>query len=255
MGRVNLTTATMSAAAALFVAGTAQAQAVSPWTPAAGSFEGEAAYTNQTAKKFTVGTAKTSLPAELSLQSRSLSGSYGVTDKLAFDVSLGYAQSDFIVAPGLAPKGGLEGFTDVTIGGRYKLLDQIDGAPVTLSIAAAAIIAGNYDTGALPAIGDGGSGAQVSGAVGWQSGPFSINGSVGFRARGNDVPDETFGGINASVGLGERFSVYAGYGFVDSAGKLNVGGPGFSPARFPELEEDYKFWSPTSEALVMVVKF
>lgn len=250
MGRLNIAISTIAAVAALMVAGTASAQAVSPWTPTVGSFEGEVAYTNQSAKKFTVGSAKMALPAELSLESFVASGSYGVTDKLAFDVSLGYAQSDFIVAPGLAPNGGLDGFTDVTIGGRYKLLDQVDGAPVTASIAVAAIIAGDYDTGALPAIGDGGSGGQVSGAVGWQNGPFSINGSLGFRARGNDVPDETFGGVNASVGLGDRFSVYAGYGFVDSDGKLNVGGPGFSPARFPELEEDYKFWSVGGSAVI-----
>jgi hypothetical protein len=229
--------------ASTFVAGAASAQAVSPWTPSAGSFEGEVAYTNQTADRFYAGNVKSPLPAELALDTIGVSASYGVTEQLAIDVSFGYGQSDFIVAPGLAPKGGLEGFSDITIGGRYKFLDQVDGAPVTLTVAVAAIIAGDYDTGALPAIGDGGSGGQVSGAIGWQNGPFSVNGSVGFRARGNDVPDETFGGVNANIALGDRFSVYAGLGFVDSDGKLDIGAPGFSPARFPEVQEDYSFWS------------
>jgi hypothetical protein len=236
--------------ATTLVTGAASAQAVSPWTPSAGSFEGELAYTNQTAKRFYAGNTKAALPAELKLDTIAVSASYGITEQLAFDVSFGYGQSDFIVAPGLAPRGGLEGFSDVTIGGRYKLLDQVDGAPVTLTVAAAAIIAGDYDTGALPAIGDGGSGGQVSGAIGWQNGPISLNGSVGFRARGNDVPDETFGGINANVAIGDRFSIYAGLGFVDSDGKLDVGAPGFTPARFPEVQEDYSFWSVGGSASI-----
>jgi hypothetical protein len=241
----------LTCAVAALVGGTAHAQAVSPWTPAASSFEGEVAYTNQTAKRFYPGNTKASLPAELSLDTFSASGSYGITDQLAFDVSFGYGQSDFIVAPGLAPKGGLEGLTDATLGLRYKLLDQGAGAPVTLTVAAAAIIAGNYDTGALPAIGDGGSGGQISGAVGWQSGPFSVNGSIGLRGRGNKIPNETFGGVNANVALGDRFSVFAGLGFVDSNGKLDIGGPGFSPARFPEVEEDYRFWSVGASATLV----
>lgn len=241
----------IAALASTMLAGTVSAQAVSPWTPSIGAFEGEVAYTTQDAKRFTVGKAKNPLPAELTLETISASGSYGLTERFAIDVAFGYGKSDFIVAPGLAPNGGLDGLSDVTIGGRYKFLDQIDGAPVTLTVAAAAIIAGDYDTGALPAIGDGGSGGQVSGAIGWQNGPVSVNGSVGFRTRGNKVPDETFGGINANVAFADRFSVNAGFGFVDSDGKLDVGGPGFTPARFPELQEDYRFWSVGASAALV----
>lgn len=143
----------------------------------------------------------------------------------------------------LAPQGGLDGLNDVFIGLRFKALDEAEGAPFTATLGVAGIIDGGYTTGALPAIGDGGSGGQVAVALGRNIGPFSLSGDIGYRTRSNNVPDEVFGAINASISPISGISLYGGVSFVNSTSGIDIGGPGFSPARFPEVEEDYKIWS------------
>ncbi len=233
----------LTSAAMLAIAPAAMANDVSPYTPAQGSGEAEISYSRQEATLFNAGEAELSLPAELALDTVALSLSYGISNRLAADVQIGYAQSDFIVVPGLAPQADLDGLTDVQIGLRYKLLDETDGAPLTATVGVAGIIDGGYETGSLPAIGDGGSGGQVALAIGRSIGPVSLSGNIGYRVRSNDVPDETFGGVNASVSPISGVAVYGGLAFVDSTSGIDVGSAGFTPARFPEVEEDYKLWS------------
>jgi hypothetical protein len=228
---------------ALALTSPALANEVSPYTPESGGGEAGLSVTHQSADSFNVAKAKADLPVDLKLTTVALDGSYGVTDKLAVDVRIGYAKSKFTVDPGLAPQGGLDGLTDIMIGARYKLIDEVDGGPFTATLGVAAIIDGGYRTGAITAIGDGGSGGQVALAFGKQLGPVSYTSSIGYRTRGNAVPDEIFGGSQLALAFADRFSVFGGLSFTDSKGGLDVGGPGFSPARFPELEEDYKLWN------------
>jgi hypothetical protein len=232
---------------ALAAVGTVPAMAVagdiSPWTPIAGSTEIEVGISRQEADEFFAGDMRAALPTELSQDTVSISVAYGINDRFTIDFDIGYAESEFLTDPGLAPEGGLDGLTDVVLGVRYKALDQFDGAPVTLTLGAAAIIEGGYDTGALPAIGDGASGLQLAAALGRQFGRFSISGDVGYRTRNHDVPDEWFGAINASVAVASRVVLYGGLSTVESDGDLDIGGPGFSPARFPEVDEDLSIWS------------
>jgi hypothetical protein len=228
---------------ALALTSPALANEVSPYTPESGGGEAGLSVTHQSADSFNVAKAKADLPVDLKLTTVALDGSYGVTDKLAVDVRIGYAKSKFTVDPGLAPQGGLDGLTDIMIGARYKLIDEVDGGPFTATLGVAAIIDGGYRTGAITAIGDGGSGGQVALAFGKQLGPVSYTSSIGYRTRGNAVPDEIFGGSQLALAFADRFSFFGGLSFTDSKGGLDVGGPGFSPARFPELEEDYKLWN------------
>ena len=221
----------------------AYANDISPYTPVQGSGEAEISYTVQKADTFNPGDATAPLPRELSQDSVLLSVSYGISNRIAADVKIGYAKTSFLTDPMLAPDGGLEGLNDVFVGLRYKALDEADGAPFTATLGIAAIIDGGYTTGALPAIGDGGSGGQVALALGRNIGPFSLSSDIGYRTRSNNIPDEVFGAINASISPISSVSLYGGLSFVDSKGGLDIGGPGFSPARFPEVEEDYKTWS------------
>jgi hypothetical protein len=234
----------------LAAAPAAWANDVSPWTPAPGSVEIELAYTHQEADSLYAGEMKAPLPRELSQDSFALNLSYGATDRLAFDLRVGYAKSDFLVDPMLAPQGGLDGLTDIFIGARYKLLDEAAGQPLTLTAGVAGIIDGGYRTGALPAVGDGGSGGQVALAAGRSFGVFSLSGDIGYRTRSSNIPDEVFGSVNASISPASGFSIYGGLAFADSTSGLDIGGPGFSPARFPEVEEDYKLWSVGASANV-----
>lgn len=232
----------MAASLVCLVSTPALANEVSPWTPVGGGAEAEISWSRQSADTLNAGTTVAPLPRDLDQTTIALDLTYGITDRLAVDFHGGYAKSEFLVDPGLAPDGGLDGLTDFTVGLRYKVLDEVDGAPLTATVGAAAIIDGGYRTGALPAIGDGGSGGQVALALGKQIGPFSLSGNIGYRTRSNNVPDEIFGASRLAVSFADRFSVFGGLSFTDSTSGLDIGGPGFSPARFPEVEEDYKLW-------------
>jgi hypothetical protein len=209
----------------------------SPWLGAAGSGEVSAAYVSQSADRFYAGDTELSLPVDLELQTLFIGVSYAINDRLTIDAQFGYGESDFAVDPALSPRGGLSGITDSKIGLRYSLYSA-DGAAVT--VRAAAILDGDYDTGAITAIGDGGNGLELALLAGksFDSG-FAITGEAGYRSRDNDVPDEWFGTVTGSYAFNDVFGGYLGYQLVRSDGDLNVGGPGFTPARFPEVDEDY----------------
>jgi hypothetical protein len=229
--------------AALACASPALANEVSPYTPVGGGGEIEVSWTRQSADSFNPGSATAPLPVNLSQTSVAIDSSYGLTDKLALDLRVGYAKSKFTVDPVLAPEGGLDGLSDVMIGARYKVIDEVDGGPFTVTLGVAAIIDGGYRTGAITSVGDGGSGGQVALAFGKQFGPLSYRSSIGYRTRSNNIPDEVFGGARLSVEFADRFSIFGGLSFTDSTRGIQIGGPGFSPARFPEVEEDYKLWN------------
>jgi hypothetical protein len=209
----------------------------SSWVNAAGTGELSIGFGDQSADRFYAGDTELPLPVDLEMQTTFLSASYGITDRLSIDAQLAYGQSDFAVDPVLAPRGGLSGVADSKIGLRYSLYSD-NGAAI--AVKAAAILEGNYDTGAITAIGDGGSGVELAllGGKSFDSG-FAINGEIGYRKRSNDVPDDIFGGVTASYAFNDTFGVYAGYQFVRADGDLDIGGPGFSPPRFPEVDEEY----------------
>ena len=213
----------------------------SPWLDTAGSGEVSVGYVSQSANRFFAGDTELSLPTDLELQTLYVGVSYGITDRLSIDGQFGYAKSDFAVNPVLSPRGGLSGITDSKIGLRYALYSA-DGAAVT--VRGAVIIEGDYDTGAITSIGDGDSGLEVALLAGkvFDSG-FAINGETGYRSRGSDVPDEWFGGVTGSYAFNDMIGAYVGYQLVRSDGDLNVGGPGFTPQRFPEVDEDYNLVS------------
>jgi hypothetical protein len=245
-----LAKALLSAASFASFAPAAYANDISPFTPAEGGGDVEISYTRQEADEFNPGNAQAPLPRELSQDSVSLTLSYGISQRLTADLKVGYAKSSFLTDPVLAPQGGLDGLTDIHIGLRYKVLDQVDGAPLTLTLGVAGIIDGGYRTGALPAVGDGGSGGQAGIALGRSIGPVTLSGHAGYRTRSNSVPDEIFGAANVSISPISGVSLYGGLSFVDSTSGIDIGGPGFSPARFPEVEEDYKIWSLGASAFL-----
>ena len=241
-----------AAMAAALTSAPALAGDVSPWTPVVGSVEAEVAVSRQKADQFYAGKALGGIPtgAELEQDAVTLTASYGISQRIAVDLEIGYANSKFPVVPGLAPSGGTSGLTDVMLGLRFKALDEVSGAPFTATLGAAAIIDGGYQTGALSAIGDGGSGGQFALALGKLIGPLSLSTDIGYRTKSSKVPDELFGSVQASFAVTNGISLYGGLAFVDSKGTLDIGGPGFSPARFPEVEEDYKLWTIGASAAV-----
>jgi hypothetical protein len=218
-------------------ASSANAAGESPWLPGEGDGSVSFSYGQQTADRFYVGDTEAQLPTDLELSTGTITLSYGITDRVAFDARVGYASSDFLTDPGLAPQGGLSGITDSRFGLRYKFYET---ESVVFTLNGAANIQGSYDTGAITAIGDGSSSAELGLLLGFKSdGGFYLSGEAGYRAYGNEVPDEWFANISGAYAFNDRFAASLGYQVVRSDGDLDVGGPGFSPARFPELDEDY----------------
>ncbi len=214
--------------------------AQSPWLPAPGKSAVTISFVNQNSDKFYAGATKGDLPADLKQDTFSLALAYGINDSLALDISGGYAKSKFITVPGLAPDGGLKGLTDTRFGLRYRLLDDLADAPVTVTLGAAAIVAGNYKTGALPSIGDGANAVEVFTSIGKVVAPgVAVYGNLGYRDRATSVPNELFYGVGVSYSPMSKLSFALDHQVTDARKGLDIGGPGFSPDRFPEVQEDY----------------
>jgi hypothetical protein len=223
------------------LSGTAHA-ASSPWLPEPGSLNAVFSYVFQSADQFYLGNQLTKLPADLNQHTVSTYLQYGLTDSIALDTQLGYSATDFTnTGPdGSAPFGsGLDGLTDTNIGIRWRALDELIGDPVTLTFRAAGIIAGSYRTGAINAIGDGSSGGEFSALAGrfFENGA-SLSSEIGYRTRDRLVPDEFFANLRSGYAITQKWTVGISYQVTESLSGIDIGGPGFTFARFPATNED-----------------
>jgi hypothetical protein len=209
----------------------------SPWLGAPGAIDVEGSYIFQSADKLFVGKVEMPLPDDLEQTTYSLRLGYTVSERVALDLRVGYAESDFI-APGT-----YDGITDTRIGVNYVVHDEFastSGAP-TLTLRAVGIIAGNYDTGSIEAIGDGASGFEIAALVGKQfTNGLALSSELGYRNRADDVPDDFFASLNAWYAFNSTFSAGVGYVVNSADGNLDIGGPGFTEPRFPEVDEDFE---------------
>ncbi len=205
----------------------------SPWLPVPGSTQVSVGYVNQTGNEFYLGTEKMPLPEDLKQDTYSIGAQYGLTDELAIDAQLNYARISF----GSESESALG---DSSIGVNWRAYDEFEHAMApTVTLRAAALIAGNYDVGKLDAIGDGASGVELSVLAGKYLTPkLTIAGELGYRYRSGDVPNDIWFGANVGYSLASFVSLSAGYSATRSQGDLDIGGPGFSPDRFPEVRED-----------------
>jgi hypothetical protein len=159
---------------------------------------------------------------------------YGISDSLAIDVGLNHSK---------AKVGGADsssGLGDSTVSVNYRVLDEYEsrGLP-TITLRAAAILGGNYDGARLAAIGKDASGYELAVLIGKQITPqFSVWGSVGFEDRNRSVPNGTFFDVNLGYSPISDLTLSLGYTTKKFGGNLNIAGPGFSPARFQEVNEE-----------------
>lgn len=216
--------------------------ASNPWLPEPGSLNTVLSYVFQTADSLYMGNAKDTLPTDLDQHTVSAYLEYGLTDSITLDARLGYAVSDFLKtgADGSSPfAASLDGLTDTNLGIRWRVLDELTNDPVTVTLRAAGIIEGTYRTGALNAIGDGASGGEFSALIGryFENG-ISLSAEVGYRVRSSPVPDEFFSNLRAGYAITSKLGIGFSYQVAESLSGLDIGGPGFSPARFPALNED-----------------
>ncbi len=223
-----------------FVLVTPGAQAATPWLPISGSGYGALSYVYQTADELFAGDKRADLPTDLEQHTASLYLEYGVTDALSLDARIGYASTSFLQDPVLSPSDSLDGLTDTNVGLRWRLVDEATGDWPTVTLRSAGNIRGDYETGALNAIGDGASGAEFSLIVGkaFENG-LSFYAEGGYRVRDEPVPDEQFYNVGAAYAFAPRWTGSVNLRFVDALSGIDIGSPGFTSARFPETEEDY----------------
>ena len=108
------------------------------------------------------------------------------------------------------------------------------------ALRAGVIVGGNYDTGYINSPRDGGDGVEVSAMMGkFLADRFAVSGELGYRYRNNNIPSDTFARLSSGVIIPGNIGLSVNYELINGASSgLDIGGPGFSPDRFPELQED-----------------
>jgi len=207
----------------------------SPWLPIPSSAQVSLGYVNSSGDKFDAGTTRMTLPAKIKQGTTSVGLKLGLTDEFAIDTSLNYVDSKFADASQKQGK-----MSDTTFGARLRVVDEFEHAMApTVTLRANAIIRGSYETGRPDAIGDGGTGFELSVLAGKYLMPtLAINGELGYRNRDNMIPSDIWVDMNAGYSPMSRLSVSAGATITRSQGDLDIAGPGFTGARFPEVKED-----------------
>ncbi len=247
--------------AALFSPQTTFSQGT-PWIaePRTGSIS--LSYFNQNAKEFWRGDQTVKGPLEATGASLGqntvwINVNYALGDAIAVDLQTAWAQS--YVDGAVGPSGGEENYSglfDTNVSLTYRLIDELvsNNAP-SIAGRVGFTIPGGYDTGYINSLGDGASGFEASIIVGKFFSVVGASGEVGLRVRGStsvnsnavgagansddvDVPNEIFLNFSVYVPLGNRLRVDGIFSSVNATSGIDIGGEGFSPSRFPSLEED-----------------
>jgi hypothetical protein len=156
---------------------------------------------------------------------------YGLSDAIALDATLGQGK----VRVGAADND--KGQVDSVVGVSWRVLDEFENPELpTLTLRAAAILKGSYDGARLAALGNAADGLELSVILGKQLGSaFAVWAQAGVQNRSGAVPDASFLDLGARVRVTSSLSATLGYGSKKYAGGLDIGGLGFSPARFQEV--------------------
>lgn len=234
MTHKNLLTLIISLSIFEFVA----AQPSSPWLLPERKANFSVSYVYQNYQDFWLGPDKNRLPDDITQNSVFFGLEYGVTDFVALDFATGYSKASF--NPPAEPTPDIDGLYDTQIGVRFRLLDEFDtpGAP-TITVRAGAIIQGNYEASNVHSPGDGASGGEISLLVGksWAEPGVALSGELGFRDRNENVPADFFCSLGLSKTFLGRGSLSAAYRRNQGLSGLDIGGPGFSPDKFPQVKE------------------
>ena len=232
----------------------------SPWIaePGTGSFS--ISYVNQNASEFFRQTTKVKGPLEatganLAQNTMWLGINYAASDSVALDIQSAWARS--FVAGGVGPSGGQEshsGLYDSNIALTWRVVDELISDAPSVAIRVALIAAGSYDTGFINSIGDGGNGFETSLIIGKFGSRAGFSGEIGFRNRTStlvneeavggllrgtvDIPADMFLNLGLFIPAGDAVTLGLDYRMVNALSGIDIGGPGFSPSRFPGLQED-----------------
>ncbi len=216
----------------------------SAWLPEPGTGHLSLSYVSQSAEEFYRGQEKRPLPGggqeDLSQTTVWLGGTYGFNDSFALDVQTGWAKSQFMIGPGIpTPSESFSGMVDANIGLTWRIVDEVVTDLPSIALRAGVILAGDYETGFINSLGDGGDGYEVSLVVGkFLSDQLGLSAELGLRNRNANIPGERFANLSGIWFLNDSLTLGVEYRMGNSTSGLQIGGPGFAPNRFPEIEED-----------------
>ena len=203
------------------------------WLPAPGSGSLSLSYLSQDADRFYIGSSLMALPfGTIKLNTTTLAGQYALADGIAVDAKLPYARRTSGI-------GSDSGMADARVGVTWRFLDEFErrSAP-SVAVRVGAIIAGNYQTQRPDSIGDGASGYEVSLLIGrYVTSAIGLHGELGIRDRNKGVPNETFLSLGADWRVLPALTASVGFTDTRASGNLDIGGPGFTPARFQQVAE------------------
>ena len=217
------------------------AESDSPWLPIPGGLSVSLNHTQQSGDNAFIGDKELSLAAITSggaskykRATTTVRAAYGLTDALSLDAAIGYGK----VRIGAADNS--SGATDTTLGLNWRVLDEFERPALpTLTLRAAGILKGNYDGARLAALGKDANGIEVAAVLGKELTPaFALWGEIGVQRRSADVPRATFFELGARWRLAPMWNATLGYSAKKFSGGLDIGGPGFSPARFQQVREE-----------------
>ena len=216
----------------------------SPWLPDPETGSITISYVSQNATELYSASKKTPLADDLRQETVSVQGTYGLSDEFAMDLRMGFAKSEYTQTGGRG-RDNFRGLTDTNVGVVWRVADELVRPSLpSVALRAGAIIAGDYETGHINAIGDGGNGVELSALVGkFITDRVALSGEVGYRDRDNDVPADFFLNLSGGVLVGDLLGLSINYKLVDALSGLDIGQPGFT---FPELEEDIQFLGGTA---------
>ena len=228
--------------------------------PGTGTFS--FSYVNQNALEFYRETTTVKGPLEatganLAQNTVWIGFNYALHDAVALDVQTAWARS--FVEGAVGPAGGQESYSglfDTNVAVTWRVVDELVSDAPSVALRVGAIIAGGYDTGYINSLGDGGNGIEASLVVGKFWDALGVSAEVGYRNRGStevnpdavgaaggsgetvDIPADMFVNMFLFLPVGSRVTLGADFRMVNALSGLDIGGEGFSPSRFPGLQED-----------------
>lgn len=212
----------------------------SPWLGAPGTGHASVSWVSQTANDLYAGERKTPIQGgqELSQGTLWLVGNYTISDNIGVDGQIGFARGDF-EGETTADTNAFSGRADTSFGVTWRLVDEVAGSLPSLALRVGAIIAGDYEPGHINSLGDGGDGTEASLLVGKFLGDrFGFSLEAGVRDRNEGIPTNYFGNLATVLLVTDKLALGADYKVVKSEPGLDIGGPGFTPARFPMVREE-----------------
>ena len=213
-------------------------QSGNPWLPPQGELSLNPGYVFETFRDYYEGSDKRDLPFGDVVTNRFLIGAeYSILKDLAVDASTGF------VTTTTSQTESDDGIDDTILGVRYRILDEeeerIPAYAPTVTLRAAAIIEGDYNTNSRASPGKGASGFDAALQLGKIINIIDVLvfADAGYRFYGHDIPDAFFTSVGVSKLLLDTILVKAAFHHLQSLVGKDVDASDFQVFDFQEQKE------------------